>query len=196
MTATTEDELITNLADAPQMNADLSIIKSQVDRLFKDVAPCEGQCCRNPVTGGGWLVGVDPIAPQKWIAHRGLFAREWFVFYGPHDAQPLPLSGIEIEDRKYAPGSKNPSLSYIVSCFAYSLGAHGYEVHSHPSFEDFARGVLAAGYAPDFVKQDKLLHKRYPPKRLPDLNAGNCWEPAIRHPDLMASFWKRANGLK
>ena len=40
------------------------------------------------------------------------------------------MTSIEIDDRKYAPSSKNPPLSYIISCFAGSLMAHGYEIHS------------------------------------------------------------------
>src|SRR5207244_1486647 len=107
------------------------------------------------------------------------------------DAQPLPLSSEEIEDRKYAWHLKDRApLSYIVSCFAYSLRSHVLfrgDENSHPSFEDFAAGVLASESSPDFVREDEALRKRYPPRRLRDLNAGNCWEPPELPKRTMAS---------
>jgi hypothetical protein len=156
----------------PNQNADLL-----VERLFKANSPVAGQRCQNPVTGGWYMGKLDPIAPQKRDARRALLAREWFKVCGPEDAQPLPLSSEEIEDMKYAWDSKHPALSYIKSRFAFSLQAHGYDFNSHPSFEDFACGVTASEHAPDHVKKDEELRKRYPPRPLLGLNAGNCWEP-------------------
>jgi hypothetical protein len=164
-----------------------------VDRLFRKDPPRYGQQCVNPITGGHYLGGLDPIAPQKRMARRALRAREWFAIYGPQDAQPLPLSGDEIEDRKYACESKQPSLSHIVSCFAYSLRAHDYEVDSHPSFEDFACGVTASQYAPDIVRNDEVLRKRYPPRHLRGLNAGHCWEPPARQDNLPKRRTRQVN---
>jgi len=129
-----------------------------------------------------------PRAIQRKISRRALFAREWFSFYGPHDAQPLPLSNEEIANRKRGSDSKNAPLSYITSCFAHSLRSHKYDVNSHPSFEDFARGVLAAGYAPAFVREDEALCKRYPPRPLRGLNRGNGREPLEQHAQTMASY--------
>jgi hypothetical protein len=105
------------------------------------------------------------------LVHCALLAREWFVVYGPRDAQPLPLSGGEIEDLKYT-----DPFSHIVSCFGYSLRAHDWDFNTHPSFEDFARGVMASKDAPDFVKKDKALRKRYKPRPLRGLSPGLCWE--------------------
>jgi len=42
---------------------------------------------------------------------------------------------------------------------------------------------MASEHAPDFVKKDELLRKRYPPRHLPGLNAGNCWEPPAGQDD-------------
>lgn len=175
MSSTTKIKLVTNPIDG-QMEQDMCKINSYIDRLFKDAAPWRGELCENPVTGGYWLPGADPISRQKKMAGRALLAQEWFAVYGPHNAPPLPLSDSELEDLKYT-----DPLSYIVSCFAYSLRAHNWDFSSHPSFEDFARGVLAAGYAPDFVKEDEALRKRYPPCPLCGLNPGNCWEPPKLH---------------
>ena len=181
MTDTTnKTATVSNSFSAPQMEDAMNKIKLQVDLLFRDAPPVHGQRCQNPVTGGFYIGFEDPIAPQKRMACRALLARVWFALCGPQDAQPLPISDVEIEDRKYAWGNQS-SLSYIVSCFGYSLRAHNWDFSNHPSFEDFVRGVLAAGYAPDFVKEDEALRKRYPPCPLCGLNPGNCWEPPKLH---------------
>jgi hypothetical protein len=112
---------------------------------------------------------------------------------GPQDAQPLPISSQEIEDRKYAWDSEQPSLSYIVSCFAYSLRVHKHDFNSHPSFEDFACGVMASETAPDFVREDKVLRKRYQPHRLRDLVAGDCWSPPNRQAYLSKRRTRQVN---
>jgi len=149
----------------------MSIIKSQVDRLFADAAPLRGQMCDNPVTGGYWLPGDDPISSQKRMAHRALLAREWIAVYGPHDAPPLPLSDAELDDLKYT-----DPFSHILSCFGYSLRAHNWDFNRHPNFEDFARGCMASEHAPDFVKKDEVLCKRYPPRPLHGLGSALCWQ--------------------
>ena len=149
----------------------MDTIRTHVDRPFTDAPPWRGELCENPVTGGYWLPGDDPISRQKRMACRALFAREWFDLYGPHNAPPLPLSDAELDELKYT-----DPLSHIVSCFAYSLRAHDYEFNGHPSFEDFARGVLASDYAPDFVREDEVLCKRYPPRPLRGLGPGLCWQ--------------------
>jgi hypothetical protein len=185
MTDTTNNtDTVPNPFSAPQIEVDMSIIKSHVDRLFRENPPRGGRLCLNPVTGGRYVGGLDPIEPQKRMARDALRAREWFAIVGPKDMQPLPISDEEIEDRKYAWDSKQPSLSYILSCFGYSLWACDYNYNIHPSFEDFACGVMASEHAPDFVKKDELLRKRYAPRHLPGLNAGHCWEPPAGQYDL------------
>jgi hypothetical protein len=184
MTDTTNDtDTVPNVFSTPQMGDDMSMIKSHVDRLFKDAASRRGHVCENPVTGGHWLHGDDPIAPQKRTAARALLAREYFAIYGPHDAPPLPLSDAELEDLKYT-----DPFSHIVEGFAYSLRAHDWDFNSHPSFEDFACGCMASEHAPDFVKNDEALRKRYPPRTLHGLGPGLCWEPPKQHARTMASY--------
>jgi hypothetical protein len=163
---------------ADQSNPTVDLL---VERLFKENPPRNGQWCQNPVTGYWYLGKLDPIAPQKRDARRALRARERFAIHGPQDAQPLPLSNEEIVDSKYNWKSKNPALSYIVSRFAASLRNHEYDFESHPSFEDFASGVLASPDLPHYFLGDEALCKRYPPHPLPGLDAGNCWEPPERH---------------
>jgi hypothetical protein len=149
-------------------------IAHEVERLFRENPPRYGELCENPVTGG-WYVGVlDPTAVEKRKAQRALAAREWHALHGPADAQPLPITACEIEDRKYT-RSEQAALDFILSCYGYSVWVNDYGMTNHPNFEEFARGVTASEHAPGFVKNDAELRKRYPPHPLLGLNAGHCW---------------------
>jgi hypothetical protein len=50
-----------------------------------------------------------------------------------------------------------------------------YDTAGHPRFEEYARGVMASPLAPDFVRNDPELLKRYPPTPLAGLGAGLIW---------------------
>lgn len=147
-------------------------IQQHVDRLFEEATPMPGRCCRNPVAGGDWLVGDDPIKPQKDRARRALLAREWFAIYGPPDAPPLPLSPIEQGALRY-----HDPLGHLVAEYARSLAANDWEFQKHPSFEDFARGALASTLSPDFTRKNPALLKRYPPRALAGIGPGQIWTP-------------------
>ena len=163
----------------------IQIVKDRVDRLVEDLFAKNpgryGQQCENPVTGGRYVGGLDPIEPQKRMARDALLAQEMFAVLGPKDMQPLPISDEEIEDLKYAWDSKQPALSFILACFGSSVRANDFDLTSHPDFEDFARGIMASEYAPDFVKNDEVLLKLYPPCPLPGLGPGLVWEPSELH---------------
>jgi hypothetical protein len=145
--------------------------KPEVDRLFREAVDRHEKFRRNPVTGGRWLSGVDPIGPQKRRACRPLVARAWFAWANP-DLPPFPLSYDEREDIKGRSG-----LEYILSVYARSLETQKYDTFRHPSFELYARGVLASEYAPHFIKEDTDLIRRYPPRVLSGLGPGLYWEP-------------------
>ena len=139
--------------------------KNKVDRLFREFE----QICVNPITGAKWVSNVDSIEPQKQAACHALAARDWFGRTAPQDAPPLPLSCGERE------ALKSGGLPHIVAWFASSLEHCDYDFDGHPSFEDYARGVLASPFAPDFIKQDQALRKRFPPRQLHGLGPGLVW---------------------
>ena len=143
--------------------------ESKIDRLFRKADGPFGSIRCNPVTGSKWVGGADPIAPQKRAACRALIAREWFRLTAPKDAPRLPLSYGECE------ALKSGGLTHIVAWFAQSLEACDYDFTRHPSFEDYARGVLASPLAPDFIKQDQRLLQRFPPRQLHGLGSGLVW---------------------
>jgi hypothetical protein len=146
-------------------------IEAQVDLLFQGAPARRGESRRNPVTGGGYISGYDPIKPQKEAACRALRAREWFAVTAPHDAPPLPLSYGEREALKAG------GLPHLVAWYARSLEARDYKYWEHPSFDDYARGVLASPYAPDFIKEDAQLRQRFSAKPLNGLGSGLYWSP-------------------
>jgi hypothetical protein len=150
-----------------------SLIEAQVDHLFRNAPDRFEEIRRNPVTGGRWVRGDDPIGPQKRAACRALRARAWFAQNGPKDAPPFPLGYHDREDLKCG----GHPLRHLVAWFARSLAFRDYAYEGHPSFDDFACGVLASPDAPWFIKEDQALTKRYPPRTLPGLGSGFCWKP-------------------
>ena len=91
-------------------------LEKQVDRLFAALNAKHGDCCRNPVTGVGFVWGLDPVAVQKTEAVRALCARARFAATGPRGAPSLPLSYEEMEDYRNAGG-----LKALVGFYARSL---------------------------------------------------------------------------
>jgi hypothetical protein len=157
-------------------------ISQQVDRLFEvDRKKYRGQLCQIPVVGGSYIPGEDNIKPMKKRARAALLAREWFAIHGPADAPPLPLSMGERESLK------GGGLPHIVAWYARSLWCRNYDVEEHPSFFDYACGVMASEHAPDFIKKEQLL-KRFPPRVLPGLGPGLCWRPSEEHARAMADY--------
>ena len=128
------------------------------------------------------ISAVDLNTRRNPLGRRALSARNWFELYGPADARPLPLGYDERE------ALKRGGLSTIVAFYARSLACRNYNVLEHPSFEDYARGAMASDHAPDFIKKDEELQRRFPPRRLMGLGPGLCWEPPELHAQTMASF--------
>jgi hypothetical protein len=93
-------------------------LEKQVDQLFAALNAKHGDCCRNPVTGVGFVWGLDPITLQKTEAVRALRARAGFAANAPSDAPPLPLSHDDIEDYRNAGG-----LAALVGFYGRSLSS-------------------------------------------------------------------------
>jgi hypothetical protein len=146
--------------------------EEQVDRLFANAEDRHDKRERtNPVTGGRFVPGLDPIGTQKREAIMALKARDWFETQRPPDAPKLPLTYWDREDLKV------DGIRYIVSLFARSLAMRDYHTDGHPHFEEYTRGVMASGMAPEWVSKDPDLLRRYPPKHLRGLGGGCIWRP-------------------
>jgi hypothetical protein len=165
-----------------------------VDKLFGDFR--YGENCRNPVTGAGYIHGVDPIGPQKEVARRALLAREWFALNGPADAQPLPLWC----DAGKAPERERALLLYIVRLYARSLQGREYDVKEHPPFADYVSGVLweaqrvdgDIGTIPtDDRVQLQKLKERFPPRELTGMGLGFRWLSPKLYAEIMPDYRRR-----
>jgi hypothetical protein len=157
-----------------------SLVMKEVDRLFgkPDAANI------NPITGMvNWA--DEPIEPQKRAAIIPLLAREWFAVYGPPDAPPLPLAHEDVEDYRRARG-----LAGIVGFFARSWSRQEYDVRKHPSFDDFARGLMARAMDSGLwdLEKDEQLKRRFPPRPLAGMTPGAYWAPPKEYEETMASY--------
>jgi hypothetical protein len=130
------------------------------------------------------ISGVDLLHNPR--GRRALRARKLFALNGPPDAPPLPLGYNEREDLKV--GGQN----HVIAYFACSLACRDYSAEDHPSFEDYACGLMASEYAPHFIKKDEELQRRFPPRPLTGLGPALVWEPPALHAKTMAS-WQRSH---
>ena len=155
-------------------------IRREVERLFGEISAKRGDLCENPVTGGEFVYGFDPIRLQKKMAHHALRAREDFARNGPADAPRLPLEHWERERVRW---SGRP-LDYLTGQYARSVVTL-YNVKAYPSFDDYARGVLwehdnVPGSAIPFQPEQLAeLKRRFPPRKLEGLKCF-CWLPPRR----------------
>jgi hypothetical protein len=138
----------------------------EVARLFRAVPGSRGDICEFPIIGGHFLKGEKTLW-QRALAAKALEARDWFAVNGPHDAPPLPLSYSDREVMKIG------GLSHMMALYARSLEALEYDTDHHPSFEEYARGVIE--WDPNWATE--ALRKRFPPRRLEGLDDWLCWHP-------------------
>ena len=120
------------------------------------------------------ISAVDLNTRRNPLGRRALLARECFAVNGPPDAPPLPLSYDEREDLKIG------GLPTIVALYARSLEGRDYDLEEHPSFDDYAAGVLASdqlSYPGARIQEDEELQRRFPPRTLSGLGPGLCWKP-------------------
>src|SRR5215218_5314507 len=118
------------------------------------------------------ISGVDERNQSKGLQGKALRARDWFAVNGPGSLPPLPITYQERESLHVSP------LLYIYSKFARSVASLGYAIEQHPSFEDYARGVMASEqHAPPFITDDEQLKQQFGPTPLEGLGPGLCWRP-------------------
>jgi hypothetical protein len=168
------------------MDSRKTLIEAEVDRLFAEMNAKRGEYCVNPVTGGTFIWGDDPIALQKRQAVHALVAREWFAAYGPADAPTLPLTDRDIQDYREARG-----LTGGVGFYARSLSFRQWDIRNHPIFDEFVRGLLAINTDMWGLEKDENLKKVFTPRPLAGMTPGCYWAPPEEYEELMASY-KRA----
>jgi hypothetical protein len=155
--------------------------RREVERLFAEISAKRGDLCENPVTGGEFVYGFDPIERQKEAAYKRLAAREHFALHGPPDAPLMPTDDYERNRAKHASGL----LGFITAQFIWSL-ENQHDLTVHPSFADFAAGLLwqhenigGCTELPFAPQQLPEMKRRYPPRKLEGLEHF-CWRPPQR----------------
>ena len=157
----------------------MTLIKDKIDELFQDVLSQPNGLCENPVTGGSFMKGEsgkDSIPYQKRAAERALLAQDWFAVHGPRNAPPLPLIAWEWDEMRYG---CTGGLETLIGFYARSLSFRDWMVHSHPSFKDFARGLMVFPDIRMRAGQDPLVLRRYPSRPLTGMADGAFWEPPM-----------------
>ncbi|ERR1035437_7056282 len=113
------------------------------------------------------------VLEPRGLQRKARLAREAFALNGPPDAPPLPIGYYEREHMKL-----QGRLPKIVGLYARSLECRKYDLQEHPSFVDYARGVMASEYnGHSHMKEDEELKKRFPPRPLDGLGPGLIWNP-------------------
>jgi hypothetical protein len=156
------------------------LIRAHVDREFREAPDRFGMSRTNPIVGSGFT-RLDPVEDQKRVAYKALLAQAWLASQMP-DGLTLPVHPDEIEDMRWKGGVRS-----VVGFFARSALSRSYNFVEHPSFDEFARGLMACVYAPDLVRDDEDLRRRFPPKLLNGLGPGCRWLPPKEHQELMES---------
>jgi|SRR6185312_1966601 hypothetical protein len=122
----------------------------------------------------GWADFADCSDPTKLIeaAVRAVLARRWYAVNGPQDPdlQPLPLGWSERRDIPRC------GVGTIRAWFARSLAHLDYDVTQHPSFYDYACGIMA--FEREGYSRLAELKDRFPPRLLPGLDRQTAdWSP-------------------
>jgi hypothetical protein len=165
-----------------------SPLERLVDQVFNEIGAKHGEWCLDPIIGGSFLWGIDPIAAQKKAAVTALLAREWFAANGPSDAPTLPLSHNDTEDYRRARGLKG-----LVGFYSRSLAIQGHDVLKHPTFDDFCCGLMAIDTGAWGIEKDAQLRKRFLPRQLAGMTSGASWTSAGEHELPMANYKREAS---
>ena len=127
----------------------------------------------NPVAG--WADFAECSGPGELIeaAIRAVLARRWYAVNSPQDPdlQPLPLGYLEMKDAKL-----QSEAGRILAWYSRSLAHIYYDIQQHPSFYEYACGILADEKVGSQLLEE--LRDRFPPRLLPGLDecTGN-WDP-------------------
>ena len=149
-------------------------IESQVARLFED------ERLRAVVAGEKFgrapyideLFQIEYTSLFPYLKHqicRALAARAAFRETAPHWAPELPLSSADIEKLIHC---KN-NWFVLVGYYARSLACANWGIH--PTFRDYACGLMACEFAPQHLRIDPELQVEFPPRELAGFDRALCW---------------------
>jgi hypothetical protein len=130
----------------------------------------------NPVAGWADFANCSNSTKLVAAATRAVLARRWHAVNGPQDAdlQPLPLGCLEMEDAKL-----QSEAGRMLAWYSRSLAHNDYDIQRHPSFYEYACGILALGIGAPAPLEE--LGHRFPPRLLPGLDKSTVdWDPPLQ----------------
>jgi hypothetical protein len=116
----------------------------------------------------------------KRMLHSAVRARQHFRQHGPSWAPLLPLTFDDIEQMEHDPSNRVE----LVGHYASSLMMQQWNLKLHPSFHDYASGVMAYKYAPEHLRNDPELMAEFSARPLAGLDKGLSW----RSPEQIAEL--------
>jgi len=147
-------------------------IESHVAQLFENArvrAVAAGEKFATvPYLDDRFLVECESSHLQRTVC-RALAPRESFRETAPHWAPELPLSSADCE--KMIGGRSNKIA--LVGYFGRSWACANWGIH--PTFRDYACGLMACEHTPEHIRNDPELLKEFHPRLLEGLDQSLCW---------------------
>lgn len=156
-------------------------ILEMVEEVFDELSVNPGSALQiNPFTGGMYVPALDPIEDQKAHAVKVVEAA---IAFGALRIPNAPAFPLDYEEREALKGKG--FLEHIVGLYARSLSALKYSLSRHPSFAEYASGVLAHPYLGDYL-QGLYPQQTVPfqPVHLPGIDASGYFNPPKGHSGL------------
>jgi hypothetical protein len=119
-----------------------------------------------PYLGDSFPIECAWLFRLKRQVARALVARKLFEQHAPPE---LPLSNTDIEK---AIRSKDNRI-VLIGFFARSWACANWG--AHPSFIDYSSAVMTSEHAPQHLRTDAALLKKFPPRPLKGLDRNLCW---------------------
>ena len=149
--------------------ASLHALQDLLEGLFANPVKIPGTgLAEVPVIGDRYRLASDHSVWLPVIC-AALCAREKFRAEAP-GWPPLPLREEEIE----ALMRDDDHRSHVLAHFGGSLRGENWHPE-HPCFSRFVSGLLAYPATPDYIRNDPVLRREFPPRELDGLRAG--WTP-------------------
>ena len=143
-----------------------------VDELFLSRRESGLALCRAPIIDRLYDAQSDAdTARIRWMLHSAVRARQHFRQHGPPGAPLLPLTFDAIERAEHDPNNRIE----LVGHYASSLMLQQWNLKLHPSFHDYASGVMAYRYTPDYLRNNAELLQEFPPRPLEGLDKALNW---------------------
>jgi hypothetical protein len=157
--------------DFTQFRAKLERHVADMFETLRQAANAAGEeFARTPYTEELFSVRCEALFPHLEVTVcRALIAAEAFRQDAPPWAPELPVSSADWEKMIGGRSNKIALIGYYGRSWACANWGR------HPSFRDFACGLMACEHTPARIRTDPALLKEFPPRELAGLDRSLCW---------------------